>query len=238
MWTFPPRRLLAAVDFGDASSGAVRLAGELTRAFGGVLTVLHAESFEAPPYFTRDQVQAIEKQRRAARRQAADYLERHAAGLARIPVRALISDTAPAAIAILDAAREQDLILMGTHGRRGPARWWAGSVAERVVRESPVPVMVVRSAQPVPADVFRRIVVIARAGTNDGAARRYAGGLAETFGGQKISETASSLRAAALDDVSLVVVAQPGNGTASLVSGALERVLRTCSKPVLVVPCI
>ena len=37
-----------------------------------------------------------------------------------------------------------DLIVMGTHGRRGPSRFLMGSVAERVVRHAPCPVLTVR----------------------------------------------------------------------------------------------
>jgi universal stress protein A len=44
---------------------------------------------------------------------------------------------------VLNAARslEADLIVMGTHGRRGLSHLVLGSVAERVIRESPVPVL-------------------------------------------------------------------------------------------------
>jgi nucleotide-binding universal stress UspA family protein len=47
---------------------------------------------------------------------------------------------------ILDHAEEidADLIVMGTHGRRGVDRFLLGSVAEKVVRTAPVPVMTVR----------------------------------------------------------------------------------------------
>ena len=38
-----------------------------------------------------------------------------------------------------------DLIIIGTHGRRGLPRWLLGSVAERVVRNSSVPVMTIRA---------------------------------------------------------------------------------------------
>jgi nucleotide-binding universal stress UspA family protein len=49
---------------------------------------------------------------------------------------------------ITDYAAEHtvDLVVMGTHGRRGPSHWMIGSVAERVVRSAPCPVLVVRSS--------------------------------------------------------------------------------------------
>jgi nucleotide-binding universal stress UspA family protein len=48
---------------------------------------------------------------------------------------------------ILAAAEEMqvDAIAMSTHGRTGPARWLLGSVAERVVRNSKVPVLLIRA---------------------------------------------------------------------------------------------
>lgn len=51
---------------------------------------------------------------------------------------------------ILEEARREDadLIIMGTHGRRGVGRLWLGSDAEHVLRLSPVPVLVVRAPQP------------------------------------------------------------------------------------------
>jgi nucleotide-binding universal stress UspA family protein len=46
---------------------------------------------------------------------------------------------------ILDYAVENqvDLIMMSTHGRSGPSRWALGSVADRVIRHSPIPVLIV-----------------------------------------------------------------------------------------------
>ena len=48
--------------------------------------------------------------------------------------------------AILDMARafDADMIVMGTHGRKGTDRIIFGSVAEKVVKSSPIPVMTVR----------------------------------------------------------------------------------------------
>jgi len=40
---------------------------------------------------------------------------------------------------------EADLIVIATHGRTGPSRWAIGSIAEKVARASPIPVLLVRS---------------------------------------------------------------------------------------------
>jgi nucleotide-binding universal stress UspA family protein len=235
MWSYPPRRILVAVDFGDAAASAVRVAGELARMFEAELTVLHAESFEAPPYFTSEQITAIEKQRKAARAEAQRYLQHFSEPLARWPVKPVVSDVIPAD-AILDSSRRHDLIVMGTHGRRGPARWWAGSVAERVVREAQVPVLVVREANLSPADVFARVSVLAGSATFAGGARRYAAGLAEAFGGTLKTEDEDTVRPTALRDASLVVLSQPGAKWLHIFAGSAERALRECHRPLLFVP--
>jgi nucleotide-binding universal stress UspA family protein len=227
MWAYPPRRILVAVDFGDPSSAAVRLAGELARRFEATLTAVHAETFEAPPYFTTEQVRTIEQQRRGARREAGRYLEKHAAKLAGVPVTPVIAES-PAASGILDAARSQDLIVMGTHGRRGPARWWAGSVAERIVRDARAPVLVVRTAGASPAGAFRRIVVAGDAVDHD-AAQHYARGLAEAFGGRADSSVPP-------EEGTLVVLAQPTRTGPLLFTNETEHLLRTCRRPLLFVP--
>lgn len=235
MWTYPPRSVLVAVDFGEASARALRVAGELARAYGAKLTAVHAETFEAPPYFTSEQVQAIEEQRRAARREAVRYLRRIASKLAGVEVEPVVTDAAPAD-AILDASRNQDLIVMGTHGRRGPARWWAGSVAERVAREASVPVLIVRAGNGDPAHVFKSIAIVARGGTFDGPARRYAKGLAAEFKGEHAEDAASSVTDEIAARATLVVIARPGAKTSALAAGVAERALRTCRRPVLLVP--
>ena len=51
--------------------------------------------------------------------------------------------------AILDYARDKmvDVVVIGTHGRHGLSRLVMGSVAERVVRNAPCPVLTVRAAE-------------------------------------------------------------------------------------------
>jgi nucleotide-binding universal stress UspA family protein len=66
----------------------------------------------------------------------------------------------PPADAVLAATQPGDLLVMATHGRGGPARWFMGSTAESIVRRSPVPVFVIRADASAPsAPALRRIVV-------------------------------------------------------------------------------
>ncbi|MBS0169803.1 MAG: universal stress protein [Nitrospira sp.] len=70
----------------------------------------------------------------------------HAIQSAGVSVRAAVRGGIPSD-SILECARtlESDLIVMGTHGRRGISHVMRGSVAEAVLRRSPCPVLVVRN---------------------------------------------------------------------------------------------
>jgi nucleotide-binding universal stress UspA family protein len=70
------------------------------------------------------------------------------AGKAGVPCSTLTTWALDPAEAIVDAARAQgcDLIVMGSHGRRGLSRLIAGSVTQAVLAYAPVPVMVLRPA--------------------------------------------------------------------------------------------
>jgi nucleotide-binding universal stress UspA family protein len=60
---------------------------------------------------------------------------------------AVLQDGKPAEEILAYAGKNGvDLIIMNTHGRSGVSRWILGSVAERVVRHSPVPVLMVSAA--------------------------------------------------------------------------------------------
>jgi len=237
MQTFPPTRILAAVDFGDASAHAVRVAGALAVRFTARLVGVHAESLEAPPYFTHDQIEALEGQQQAARKRAAQYLVQTTATLTTVPIEPHIVN-GPAAAAIIDAAEAGDLVVMGTHGRRGPSRWWLGSVAERVVRSAPAPVLVVRAGdvRADPADRFRRILVVAEEGAGESSTDRYATRLAESFDGRVAGRlTRCSEEMILRREASLVAVGVPGQSGGRL-SEVAEQLIRTCRLPMLFVP--
>ena len=144
--------ILCPVDFSEISREALRYAGLLMGCGGSRLVVAYADRYEPPPYFTPARLAELEEERRQALRGFGDAL--------RAFVRETLSTRTPStetrlleaypADGIRDlAAREAaQLIVMGTHGRGGWNRWAMGSVAERVLRESPVPVLTVRNTAP------------------------------------------------------------------------------------------
>lgn len=96
------------------------------------------------------------------REEARDYLERTAAGLRAQGrrVRILLRE-GEAAAAILDAAAEEEasLIVLSTHGRTGLPRFIFGSVAEKVLRASPVPVLAFPAFSAAAPEAPRRLLV-------------------------------------------------------------------------------
>jgi nucleotide-binding universal stress UspA family protein len=133
-----PRRVLFATDFSPASERARDAACELAKAFDAEVIVLHV----VEPHFHPYPVALPDSARRSAQNDL-DHLEatfRCAGVRVRTAVR-----SGHAAEAIVAAANEDaiDILVLGTHGRRGLTHLLMGSVAERVVRSSVVPVMTV-----------------------------------------------------------------------------------------------
>jgi nucleotide-binding universal stress UspA family protein len=135
--------ILVALDFGEASGKALDLARVLAAKLGSKLLLLHV--FHQPPaaYAALDpsMFQGL----------PSGFVEAVKQGLVNIAgagegVETMLRDGEPAQ-EILDVVRERRpaLVIMGTHGRRGVERFLLGSVAERVIRESPAPVVTVRA---------------------------------------------------------------------------------------------
>lgn len=234
MWTCPPARIVVAVDFGEPALAAVRVAAPLARRLGARLVALHAESLEAPPYFTAEQIDALEAQRATARDLAERELRQLVEKEAGLPVDARVVG-GPATSVLLDAAAEMDLIVVGTHGRRGPSRWWLGSVAERVARSSLVPVLVVHDT-PAATDLFANVLVLETADGNERAVR-CAELLAGQAGGRVRRVSAHDAAAIArLGGVTAVVIPRGPDGTASALTSAGPALLRDCRLPLLFIP--
>lgn len=145
--TQPFARLLVAVDDSDASDAAAGLAANLAATLGAQLVVAHVADTtrlydNAVTYgFSPVPIEADIERESAG---IVDVALAHA-GLTRDAVDVALVEGRPAT-AILDAASDQHAgaIVMGSHGRRGLRRFFLGSVAEAVVRESPIPVLIVR----------------------------------------------------------------------------------------------
>jgi nucleotide-binding universal stress UspA family protein len=142
------KKILVPIDFSDGAEAAVAAAIDLGRKTGDAVTLLHV--YELPilphgmsPAATQDLydriLAAIADRLDEARERAA----RAAEGAVAIDTRSV---DGPAAEQIVAIARDDGygIVVMGTHGRTGLAHLWIGSVAERVVRTSTVPVMTVR----------------------------------------------------------------------------------------------
>lgn len=242
MWTYPPERILVPVDFGEASANALRTAIAVARAARASITVMHAETIEAPPYFTHEQVAALEHQRQAARSGAERYLAKWVrdrvapiADLSNITFRIVDGS---AAAEILKGAERADLIVMGTHGHRGPTRWWMGSVAEHVVRDSMTPVIVVREAahDSDPAEIFARLLVIGPFAAPEGFARRYAHALGSIFATTAVDGT-DRCTIESVNEVSASMLVIPTHaGERHWLGEQAEKILRRCTLPILFVP--
>lgn len=151
-------KILVATDHLESSQLALRMAVLLARRLGASLKVLHvleeaarAYPFPLPP--------GVREQARERLLKTVDQLR--ATGLAADAV--FEEGFAADQIGAATAATSADLVVVGSHGRSGLPRWVHGSVAERVVRLSPVPVLTVHPTDRLPEDavagpLFQRIL--------------------------------------------------------------------------------
>jgi len=142
---FPPSKILVPTDLSVTSAPALHFARVLHEQFGGAIYVLHAQHFDLPPYFSSGQLQNLSRELKKSIKVATEYLRKEsAAALGFEPEVSVVSDPPVKAILQASEALAADLIIMGTHGRRGADRFWLGSVAERILHESTRPVLAVR----------------------------------------------------------------------------------------------
>jgi len=140
-------RILVPVDLSECSATALEYATGLARDLGATLDVLHVWD---PPDAPRDRSGSAEDFKTRARTEVeqwlSEFVERHGGGAQLSP--RIVGGTVIQAI--LDQAEQgqHDLIVMGTHGRRGLARLALGSVAEMVLRRANCPVLCVRTPTP------------------------------------------------------------------------------------------
>lgn len=142
----PFQNILVPVDFGDATEPAIDLSTKLARVFDAQITLIHA--FDVTPFMTMSPLVPpldVEPVLASLEGEMKGLVERTRARWPRVEGlvrRGLVYQT----VLDLAKARRCDLIIIGTHGRRGVAHVLLGSVAEKVVRLSTIPVLTVHPA--------------------------------------------------------------------------------------------
>lgn len=181
-------RILYPTDFSDCAGQALPHARHLAEIYAAELHILHALVLhEADPGNAAHRLPDMEQlyqaleQHAEARLEATKDAQASAAGFR---VKSAQRRAISAASAVLDYAEEAeiDVIVMGTHGRRGLRRLLLGSVAEEVIRLAPCPVLTVpERAEGGPVDAPKRIVVPIDFSEHSKLALAYAGELSALY---------------------------------------------------------
>lgn len=144
---FKPGTILVPIDFSASSMRAVSLARELAEALGAARILLVHAYYVPPelamyaPHRVPGYLEALEEAARKELDRANEKLGPGGPSAECLARRGMPEQVIP------EIARERgsDLIVMGTHGRTGLSRWALGSVAERVLRTAPCPVLTARA---------------------------------------------------------------------------------------------
>lgn len=154
--------VLCPVDFSDASRGALRYAGAIAGHFAAKLTVLTVND----PLLTEaaelgGQTHLTEDTRRELQRFVSRTFAGRSGPALDVQFRVLTGKPAPE---ILRVSRDEhsDLIVMSSHGLTGMRKMFFGSTAERVLRETTVPVLVTPATESGPAHVHEIPALVRR----------------------------------------------------------------------------
>jgi universal stress protein A len=145
------KHILATTDLSPESFSAVSYAAHLAKAQGAKLTILHVAHSTSlvftdftPPIDMVNIDAAIEQ---AAREQLDEWVAHHLRNVPKVDVmvrRGITHEEICSVAADLDAS----IIAIATHGRKGIEHLFLGSVAERVLRDAPCPVLVIKPPAP------------------------------------------------------------------------------------------
>ena len=142
---FPFKRILAPVDFDQSSLKGLELAAKVAQQNDGTVSVLHIVPVDIDVSGMPQYVDLIKRQEKLDREQLATIAKQH---LADVKWEILDEMGQPADVIVQIATKmAADVIVMVTHGRRGLARLIEGSIAERVLRNAPCPVLAVRQEE-------------------------------------------------------------------------------------------
>jgi len=144
------RRILIPIDYSENSKAALAYGAELAQSFGASLDIVHV--WDRPTYVT----DAVMVQRpgeahkpigELIRENAQHDMDEFISSItlpSGVPVQTRLLSGDPASTLIAELKKSQhDLVVLSTHGRTGIAHLLLGSIAEKLVRLSPIPVLTV-----------------------------------------------------------------------------------------------
>ena len=139
-------KILVPTDGSEFTKAAAVKAMDLAEMTDGTITVLYV--IDQTLFMNVPMDSAITSVYAALKKEGQDAVDaiRRMCEERNVKVRTEVADGQPVKV-ILETAKDHDLIVMGTLGRTGVSKLLMGSVAERVVRQSTGPVMVVRSPE-------------------------------------------------------------------------------------------
>jgi nucleotide-binding universal stress UspA family protein len=142
------KRILMPTDGSACSIAAIREGLELAKVLGAEVTFLYALEDPSATVYAMPEVIAYQPQLYEDLKKAAHVILNDVQRLAddaNVPaITKLVQHSSPQE-AILEAEKEADLVVMGTHGRRGFNRFMFGSVAEGVLRRAETPYLLIRN---------------------------------------------------------------------------------------------
>ncbi|HEY1956453.1 MAG TPA: universal stress protein [Polyangiaceae bacterium] len=140
-----PKRILVATDFSDTADAAFDYAVELAKQLGAKITVLHAYDLPVYGFPSGALVAPVEMATRimTAAQQALESSCKQRANRG-VEITPVVTQ-GPAWEEVHRVAQEQDadLIVIGTHGRKGLSRALLGSIAEKIIRTATRPVLTI-----------------------------------------------------------------------------------------------
>jgi universal stress protein A len=139
---FPFKSILVPVDFDQSSLKALELAANIARQNNGKVFVLHIVPVDIDVSGMPQYAELITRQEGLDREKLTPLTKQY---LSDLPWE-ILDEMGPPADVIVNVAQRlpADLIVMVTHGRRGLARLVEGSIAEKVLRHTPCPVLAER----------------------------------------------------------------------------------------------
>jgi len=156
------KHILLPTDFSPSAEIATAYAAEFAKNSGGKLTLAHVSMmYEEDPYAeaTNKGSETLQEPEVRVRRRMEDQLEAYQDWDIQTEIVQIRGLTGAETLSEYALRNQVDIIVMGTHGKRGFKRWLLGSVAEELVRRAPCPVLSIKDGWEQPPSQLENILV-------------------------------------------------------------------------------